>query len=338
MVLQEIEDVITAWNSSRTLPQGLNLSASALLAGGTDAADANATGFFGASAEEIEHFLGDAAVLHAGLLVLGFVALLFSRRFPHALGAVTAISIGLWVALIVQEKQPFADAAIAGVEIPKGQWVPLVAGGLAAAASGIAAYFMWRLALGVATYGVLTMLFLALCRLFDTSPEAILQLGGKAMSAHPMVGAVGLVVLVFSAAFLARRFHKAMVSFVSAHIGMLLLLSGLSYFVQQASGEDAPFSLLQDLARIWAQVRHGRCKLFDDLSESNNLQGCDCGEHCKTEIAAWILSSWTVILVRFLNRRCEERRKLRKKLGPSKEEKQALHSPDPDVVGSPARC
>jgi len=293
----------------------------------------NVTDFFGTSLPEIEHFLGDPDVLHIAFVGLGLVALLFSKRFPQVLGLVAAICIGLWVALVVQEKQVFVGSSFAGIEVPQGSWVPLVVGLLAAAAAGIVAYFTWRIALGAITYGVLAMLFIAICRLFNMSPEQVLRKSNEAISAHPMAGAIALVIAIFLAVFLIRKCHKAMASFVSAHIGMLLLLSGLSYFMQKASGEEAPFSLMQDLARIWSQVRHGRCHIFDNVSESTNLQGCDCGEHCRGDIAAWILGSWVVLVLRYWSTKCEERRKLQKKKD-SLEEKQALQSPDAQVIGS----
>lgn len=265
--------------------------------------------------EGVEHFLGDPAVLHATALVLGLVAILLSKRFPLVLAAVASCSFGLWTGLVVQDRQIY-EQPLYGWELPEGAWVPICAGLLAAASVAALTGLVWRLSLAMLTGGILMLLSVAFCRLVNVSPKRILKVGSSMLSMYRIVGAVVLVVTVLGAALLTKKFHKAMLSFASAHLGTLLLLSGISYFAQEAGGVEAPFSLLDDLARIFSEVRSGRCHLWENQegeSTENHLEGCDCGESCQTEIVAWIVSSWVVLgsrlVIKWQDRRKKERAK-----------------------------
>jgi len=184
---------------------------------------------------------------------------------------------------------------------------------------------------------------LAICRLAKVSPEYIMKVGSSLLSMYRLIGAIVLVVTTLASILLVRRFHKAMVSFTSAHLGTLLLLSGFSYFAQRVGAAEAPFSLLDDMARIIAEVRHGRCHIWEDIEEMATnatksvlkvpitkesaaqnaaLVKCDCGEECRTEIIAWLVSSWFVVIVHVVRRRMA---KMKGPL-PTDEEKMSLTS------------
>ena len=66
---------------------------------------------------------------------------------------------------------------------------------------------------------------------------------------------------------------------------------GISYYLQviwhEENGtnegkERAAFSLLDDLWRMFAQVRHGNCEEFDSEQNDERLdkEGCDCNWEC----------------------------------------------------------
>jgi len=250
--------------------------------------------------EKLEDFVGDPGVVHAAALLLGLAAILFGRRFPQLLAAVAATSLGLWVALLVQNRQHFDEPAFGIVKLPHGVWLPVVAGMLAAICAAALTYFTWRAALVLLTAGIIVLVAVATCRLFDVSPERIFRMGASLLSAYRIVGAVVLILAIFTSVLLVRRFNEHMVSFASANLGTLLLLSGISYFAQR-NGTDAPFSLLDDLARIMSEVRGGRCKLWEAGDQENSgLRGCDCNEQCRVEIIAWMASSITVLTGRYM--------------------------------------
>jgi hypothetical protein len=168
-----------------------------------------------------------------------------------------------------------------------------------------------------------------------------------------------LIVAIIGSVLLVRRFHKGMVSFASANMGTLLLLSGVSYFSQKA-GAEAPFSLLDDLARILSEVRGGRCHLWEASAEGQaaeqlnrlleqlreagddpGLRGCDCEEQCRTEIVAWMASTVTVIAGRYLLSRLDRKRKDRnsqKKLEKKEEKEPLAKSPASQADASPEAC
>lgn len=271
--------------------------------------------------EEVEHFLGDPDVLHALALGLGLAAIMQpGKKLPHILASVAAISFGLWVALVVQDRQTFNEPLWGSVILPDGIWVPILAGLTGAAAAIALSFFAWKLALVLLTSGLLMMIALAICRLFEVSPERAFQIGASLLSAYRITGAVILVAAILVSVVLVRKFHKHMVSFASATLGTLLLLSGVSYFCQR-EGVEAPFSLLDDLARIISEVRGGRCQLWEPPEGEGNapaveplveappadgddgLKGCDCEGQCQAEILAWLASTVTVIVGRWLLRR-----------------------------------
>lgn len=300
------------------------------------------------TAEQLDHFLGDPDVLHAAALVMGIAAIGLGKRLPQLLAAVSATTLGIYVGLVVQNRQHFDEPVFGSVDLPDGVWLPIVAGVVAGAVAGGLAFLTWRVALVFLTGGVVLLLALAICRLFNVPPDRIFRIGASLLSAYRVVGAIMLIVAIIGSVFLVRRFHKGMVSFASANLGTLLLLSGVSYFAQKV-GSEAPFSLLDDLARILSEVRGGRCHLWEASADAQadgeagadpGLHGCDCAEQCRTEILAWIASTITVLAGRRLLSRQERRRKEKKK-----EEKEPLArspaahtdaSPEASVIGSRA--
>mmetsp|Transcript_64967 Transcript_64967/g.201437 ORF Transcript_64967/g.201437 Transcript_64967/m.201437 type:complete len:324 (-) Transcript_64967:147-1118(-) len=285
--------------------------------------------------EEVEHFLGDPVVLHSMALILGVIAIGFGRRLPQLLAAVSSISLGLWVGLVIQDRQAYRQRVMGTVDLPEGTWFPVTVGLLTVVVAGAFGLFAWRAALVLLTACLVTAVALAICRLANASPEKILRVGASLLSAYRIVGAVVLVLAVLVFALLVRRFHRAMIAFSSAHLGTLLLLSGVSFFAQSAGAADLPFSLLDDLARIMAEVRGGRCHLWEEEERAGSpgLQGCDCGDQCRTEIMAWLLSSSTVLLWRGVRHRLAKRRGRKH----SEEERAPLADggdPPPEVLGA----
>jgi hypothetical protein len=279
-----------------------------LLSNTTDAENADFTNITSwVTLEEVEHFLGDPTALHATALVLGTIAILFSKRFPHVLAIVASISLGLWTGLVVQDRQIY-NQPLLGLDMPEGEWVPICVGLLVSCAVVALTLLVWRIALAMLVGGLLMLLSFAICRLANVSPQKIMQLGSSVLSMYRIVGAVVLVVTILAGALLAKRFHKAMFSFASAHLGTLLLLSGVSFFAQEAGGSEAPFSLLDDLARIFSEVRSGNCYIWEDESGEDLPEGCDCSEKCQTEIIAWIASSLVVLGGRVLLRRVRKKK------------------------------
>jgi len=280
--------------------------------------------------EQLDHFLGDPDVLHGVALVMGIAAIGLGKRLPQMLAAVSATTLGLYVGLVVQNRQQFSEPVFGTVEIPEGVWVPIVAGVVAGAAAASLAYLTWRVALVLLTGSIVMLLGLAVCRILNVPPERIFTVGVSLLSAYRVVGAIVLIVAIIGSVLLVRRFHKGMVSFASANLGTLLLLSGVSYFSQKA-GAEAPFSLLDDLARILSEVRGGRCHLWEasregqEAGDDPGLHGCDCEEQCRTEIAAWIASTATVLAGRYIlswyGRKRKDRRSQKKS---EKEEKEPL--------------
>jgi len=312
---------------------------------------------------EVEHFLGDPGVLHAIGLVFGLVAILFSKRLPVLLAVVASLTLGLWVGLLVQERQTFEEPLIGDLETPDGIWLPITLGVLAAIAAAALAKFAWRAALALLTSGVLMLLALAICRLLNTTPEDMFKMGAALLSTYRVIGVVVLVVTILLSALAVRKFHKVMVGFTSAHLGVLLLLSGLSHFAQRLGAVERPFSLLDDLARIAAEVRGGRCKLWEEGSEpaternadghakvvsssAVDFESCDCGDQCRTEILAWILGSLTVVLFRwYWDRRtgkgdAKEKESLTQASEPTTDSKKAggFSRVPVSVVGNSSRC
>jgi len=265
------------------------------------------------SAAEVEHFLGDPDVLHAVALILGIGAIVWGRRLPHMLAAVASTSLGLWVGLVVQDRQHFDTPLWGSIDLPEGKWFPWAAGISAAAAAAVLSYFTWKLALALLTGGLVTLIALAACRVANVSPEKLFELGSSLLSSYRIVGAVVLTLSVIAFFLLVRKCHKQMAEFASATLGTLLLLSGVSHFSSRV-GAEAPFSLLDDMARMAAEVRNGNCHLWDagkDGKEDTGLLGCDCGEKCRTEIAAWLASSAIVLVskcaLRWYRSRAESR-------------------------------
>jgi len=291
--------------------------------------------------QEVEHFLGDPDVLHAIALALGVAAIAFGRRLPQLLAGVSSVSLGLWVGLVVQDRQVFDQPLVGSIDVPDGVWFPIVAGVLTTAAAGALGLLAWRVALVLLTAGLFSMIALAICRLANASPEKILQVAGSLLSTYRIVGAVVLVLTILISSLLVRRFHEGMIAFSSAHLGTLLLLSGISHFTQVAGASEVPFSLLDDFARIMAEVRGGRCELWSGegtKGESSDLHGCECGDQCRSEIVAWLASSMTVLGGRFVMKKLKERSGKGQK--PSDEEKAPLAesaaSPaaSPEVIGA----
>mmetsp|Transcript_68206 Transcript_68206/g.134744 ORF Transcript_68206/g.134744 Transcript_68206/m.134744 type:complete len:309 (+) Transcript_68206:79-1005(+) len=276
--------------------------------------------------EQLEDFIGDPGVLHATALLLGIVAIVWGKKFPQLLAVVAATSLGLWVALMVQNRQHFDEPVFGVMKLPDGVWLPIIAGMLAAVAAAALTYFTWRAALILLTAGIIMLVAVALCRLFEVSPERMFKLGASFLSAYRIVGAVVLILAIFTSVLLVRRFNDQMVSFASANLGTLLLLSGLSYFAQLV-GAEAPFSLLDDLARIMSEVRGGRCKLWES-TDNSGLRGCDCQEQCRTEIVAWMASTLAVLIGRYVIYRYRSDKK------PKDEEERASLAANPELPAS----
>lgn len=260
---------------------------------------ANSSNHTGLTEEDFEHFLGDPDVLHALALLLGIGAIMLGKRLPMLLAGVASVSMGLWVGLVVQDRQHFNNPLFGSIDLPKGTWVPWAAGIMAGSAAAGLSYLTWKTALALLTGGLVTLLALASCRLANVSPEKIFKVGSNFLSSYRVVGAVVLTLSVVVCYFAVRKCHEHMADFASAQLGTLLLLSGVSHFSARV-GAQAPFSLLDDLARIAAEVRGGNCHLWDDgeVSGKADRRGCDCNEQCRTEIAAWMASSATVLISR----------------------------------------
>ncbi|CAK0823841.1 unnamed protein product [Prorocentrum cordatum] len=71
-------------------------------------------------AYELDHFLGDPDVLHGVALVMGIAAIGLGKRLPQMLAAVSATTLGLYVGLVVQNRQQFSEPVFGTVEIPEG--------------------------------------------------------------------------------------------------------------------------------------------------------------------------------------------------------------------------
>jgi len=289
------------------------------------------------SAAEVEHFLGDPDVMHAIGLILGTTAIVWGKRLPHMLAAVASTSLGLWIGLVAQDRQHF-QKPVWGMELPEGKWFPWAAGIAAGAAAAILSYFTWKLALALLTGGLVTLLALAACRLANVSPEKVFELGSSLLSSYRLIGAVVLTLSVIAFFFTVRKCHAQMSEFASAQLGTLLLLSAVSHFAARV-GAEAPFSLLDDLARMVAEVRAGNCHLWetDESQQDAGLAGCDCGEKCRTEIAAWLVSSATVLLSRCLLRWHRSRKAdkpTQEETAPLAREGQTGPSLSPQVLGA----
>lgn len=290
------------------------------------------------SAAEVEHFLGDPDVLHAIALILGIGAIVWGRRLPHMLAAIASTSLGLWVGLVVQDRQHFDAPLFGSVDLPEGKWFPWFAGITAAAAAAILSYFTWKLALALLTGGLFTLIALAACRVANVSPEKVFQLGSSLLSSYRIVGAIVLTLSVIAFFLLVRKCHAQMAEFASATLGTLLLLSGVSHFSSRV-GAEAPFSLLDDMARMAAEVRRGNCHLWKDAEEEDTgLLSCDCGERCRTEIAAWLASSGIVLLSKIVLRWYRTRQESRTSQEESAPLRDAQDTPSvsPQVFGAKA--
>lgn len=260
---------------------------------------------------EIEHLLGDPDFDHAIALILGAVAVVYGRKLPQLLALVAALAFGLWTALVIHDRQMYDQPLFGTVDLPKGEWLPILGGVLAGAAAGLLCKVAWKASLVLLTAGLLVLIAMALCRLMNVSPDKVLQLAATQLSTYRVVGAVVLVVGLVLSALLVKSCHEYMITFASAFLGTLLLLSGISHFSSRV-GAGTPFSLLDDLARILAEVRDGNCHLWDH-DEAAPLQKCKCESNCQTEILAWIVSSVTVLIARILRKKieayCESRKK-----------------------------
>merc|ERR1712232_1388369 len=148
------------------------------------------------------------------------------------------------------------------------------------------------------------------------------EAGSLLMLKYSIAFAVALAVAFVGAAVVVNMKHKILVSFASTHLGMLLILSALSHFAQRAGHVEAPFSLFENLAGIFAQVRTGACGGFDDRNAGQEkghvARSCGCDGQCRGEIAAWLLSSWLVLLGNAWWRR-RRKRKQRKRAEGEKE-------------------
>lgn len=295
------------------------------------------------SHDEVEHLLGDPDVDHTIALFLGLICIFCARRLPQLLGFVASVSLGLWTALVLQNSQAFDQPLFGKVHVPEGLWVPILAGFISGAIAAVLCYVAWRVALVLLTASVLMLLALATCRLANVSPEHVFEMGASLLSAYRVVGAVVLVVGILISALAVRRCHAQMIAFASAHMGTLLLLSAISHFAARL-GSQAPFSLLEDLARIISEVRGGRCHIWEGDADAGSEQ-CACEAQCRTEISAWMLSSLAVLTVRFLLHKFHERAAKRK--GSNEEERAPLSkaaasltepaeggAPAPQVVGA----
>merc|ERR1719507_2946331 len=98
---------------------------------------------------------------------------------------------------MVQNRQHFDEPAFGLVTLPDGIWLPIITGMMAAVAAAALTYFTWRAALVLLTAGIITLVAVALCRLFDVSPERIFKLGASLLSAYRVVGAVVLILAIF---------------------------------------------------------------------------------------------------------------------------------------------
>lgn len=281
--------------------------------------------------EEVEHFLGDPDVDHGLALVLGAISIVYGRRLPQLLAGVASLSVGLWTGLIIQDKQVFGEPIFGKIDLPEGAWVPLLAGVLAGVAASVLCKVAWRTALVLLTAGLVMLLALATCRLANLQPDKIFSVGASLLSAYRIVGSVVMVLAILGSAFAVRRVHKYMIEFASAFLGTLLLLSGVSHFATRV-GNDAPFSLLDDLARIISEVRSEKCHLWEH-DEAHHLEKCDCEEKCQTEIGAWLASSGTVLLARWFKTRLIERSMTAKS---TTEEERAPLSREVAIAASPS--
>jgi hypothetical protein len=237
-------------------------------------------------------------MLHGAAFILGIVAISLgsSKKLPHFLSMVAATFFGLYAAMVIQERQSFHQPVAGSWEMPDGVWVPIVVGILAGLAAGAIAWATWRINIVLLTTGLVVLLTLATFRLFEVSPEHTIQVGAALFSAHRVVSAVVLVVAILVLIFGIRRFPEAVICFTSAFLGTLLLLSGLSYFVQRA-GSAASFSLLEDVGRIMSEMWEGQCKR---LPLTDGVSTCDCGNRCRTEILTWIICSVIVMFGHFV--------------------------------------
>eukprot|EP00747_Dinoflagellata_sp_TGD_P191285 gnl/TRDRNA2_/TRDRNA2_54455_c0_seq1.p1 gnl/TRDRNA2_/TRDRNA2_54455_c0~~gnl/TRDRNA2_/TRDRNA2_54455_c0_seq1.p1 ORF type:complete len:326 (+),score=49.08 gnl/TRDRNA2_/TRDRNA2_54455_c0_seq1:52-1029(+) len=291
--------------------------------------------------DNVEHFLGDPDVLHVAALILGSVAILHGKRFPQLLAVVASVTLGLWMGLVLQDRQAFDKPLFGKIELPDGIWVPWLGGVLCAALSGVLVVLTWQTALALLTAGIFTLLALAICRVANVSPEQIAKVGASLLSTYRIVGASVLGLSLIGSAIFVRYAHEPMIHFASSHLGMLLLLSGTSHFAQRA-GSEAPFSLLDDLARIYAEVRQGKCHIWEKQEDGGGLKQCDCGDRCRTEIIAWIVSSWAVLAAKMWR---DRRERLRANQGKASEDETVpfasraaeappANSPAPSMVGA----
>mmetsp|Transcript_17713 Transcript_17713/g.30990 ORF Transcript_17713/g.30990 Transcript_17713/m.30990 type:complete len:345 (-) Transcript_17713:42-1076(-) len=291
--------------------------------------------------EEVEHFLGDPDVLYTFALLLGIAAILLGKRLPALLAVVSSVTLALFVGLLVQDRQRFKNPLWGTIELPQGTWFPWFAGLFAGAAAAGLSYVTWKAALAMLTGGLVMLIAIAVCRMANVSPDKIFRVGSNLLSSYRIIGAVVLVVMVVLFWLIVQKAHNQMANFASANLGTLLLLSAVSHFSARV-GAEAPFSLLDDFARIAAEVRGGNCHLWKrEDQDDTGFHGCDCSEKCRSEIGAWIASSITVIVCRWLLDWYRRRKEEQKKRKPTEEETAPLSAEGaspaqaaPQVIGA----
>jgi len=245
---------------------------------------------------EVEHFLGHADVLHILALILGAAVIISGMRLPQVLASAASISFGFWLGLVVQDRQQFDQPILGTLHLPRGAWLAMLVALMGCSAAGALAYLMWRMALALLNAGMLMLLSLAACRLANASPEKVFRIGASLLSTYRLVSGIVLFVS-FMASVVAVVFRpEEMIAFDAALLGSLLLLSGMSHFAQRFGAAERPFSLLDDLARMLSEVRGGRCELWKSYeTQDSGIRGCDCSDHCRTEIILWIIVSWAIL-------------------------------------------
>merc|ERR1711920_389031 len=90
---------------------------------------------------------------------------------------------------------------------------------------------------------------------------------------------------------MGNRFYEFMFLFASIHLGTLLFVSGASFFLQRSQAQADSTSILQNLANMISDAFKGEC---------NAVDGCDCDETCRAEIATWITLSWFFIALHLI--------------------------------------
>lgn len=266
--------------------------------------------------EEFEHFLGDPDVVHGVAVGFGVLTLCFATRFPKLLGGIAVVTFGVWVGLVFQDLGDNPDPE-ATVQFDEGLWwLPLFMAIVSSILAGIFAYKTERVGLGILASAILVMISLTFMRLTGMHVEASLN----DMHTKPfhefgvyVYGTIMVVSMVF--VFVTKYYYEGVLKFVSAFLGTLLVISGCSYFIQDWSQSDLEeledsrdgFSLLDDIARMVAQVRYEQCVEYSELyPERHSKEGCECELDCMSEIVAWYILSFAVLIFRWWYERAQQ--------------------------------